>query len=126
MGRRRDQAQFNMRLGRPLLKRLQNAARDQDRSVNSEMVYRLEQSFAQATSHVTDDARRRALLEMADAWLALAANRLQSDDLLTGDLASRDPQARSLFGSPRTRNIPGNEEPELPIPRAPTRTITGG
>jgi hypothetical protein len=53
MGRRKDQAQFNMRLSKPLLKRLQNAAKDQDRSLNSEMVHRLEHSFAPAEEAIT-------------------------------------------------------------------------
>jgi Arc-like DNA binding domain len=52
MGRRKDQAQFNMRLDRPLLKRLQNAAKDQDRSLNSEMVHRLEQSFVPSEDRI--------------------------------------------------------------------------
>jgi hypothetical protein len=46
MGQRKDQAQFNMRLDRALLKQLQAAAKKEDRSVNSEMVHRLEESFS--------------------------------------------------------------------------------
>src|SRR6516164_185024 len=46
MGRRKDDAQFNVRLSRPLLKRLQNAAKDQNRSVNAEIVHRVGLSFS--------------------------------------------------------------------------------
>ena len=46
MARRKEDAQFNVRLSKPLLKRLQSAARDSNRSVNSEIVYRIGLSFS--------------------------------------------------------------------------------
>jgi hypothetical protein len=72
MGRRKDDAQFNMRLGKPLLKRLQNAAKDQNRSVNSEMVRRVEQSFSQSGADQINSA--------AQQFLDLAIEKLMSSD----------------------------------------------
>jgi hypothetical protein len=71
MGRRKDQAQFNMRLSRPLLKQLQNAAKDQDRSLNSEMVHRLEHSFESGDQLTRLTEMVSQLLKMSQGWAAL-------------------------------------------------------
>jgi hypothetical protein len=112
MGRRKDQAQFNMRLSKSLLKRLQIAAKDQDRSVNSEMVHRLEQSF---------QASATQLNAMAQAFLDLAANKVASEKLASETPYSQVPPPPSeVILEARLRATRGtlpDDEPELPMPR---------
>ena len=81
MGRRKDQAQFNMRLDRTLLKRLQVAAKNQDRSLNSEMVHRLEQSFAQGTVAQLN-ATARAFLDLAAQQLISEKRPAEASEVL--------------------------------------------
>jgi hypothetical protein len=65
MGRRKDEAQFNMRLGRPLLRRLQSAAKAEHRSVNSEILHRLESTFAHPAETRSEGGDRRQLRRQA-------------------------------------------------------------
>jgi hypothetical protein len=75
MGRRPDDAQFNLRLSRPLLKQLQTAAKTSRRSLNSEMLLRLEITFRPAIQRMLDAYLDVAKLEqMAETWERLAAN----------------------------------------------------
>jgi hypothetical protein len=126
MGRRKDQAQFNMRLDKPLLKQLQNAAKDQDRSVNSEMVHRLEQSFTQDSiqDRLTENTDRlSALLNMAQQWLTLAAKAPDKQDIYR-QTAARMLESARLMGQEQAKGAPGarartilGQEPELPMAR---------
>jgi len=115
MGRRKDQAQFNMRLSKSLLKRLQIAAKDQDRSVNSEMVHRLEQSFQASATHLN---------AMAQAFLDLAVNKVASEKLASETPYSLVPPPPSevilearLRAAAMARGTLPDDEPELPMPR---------
>jgi hypothetical protein len=126
MGRRKDQAQFNMRLDKPLLKQLQNAAKDQDRSVNSEMVHRLEQSFTRDSiqDRLTENTDRlSALLNMAQAWLTLAPKAPDKEDVYR-ETAARMLETARLMGQEQAEGRPGararpilGQEPELPMAR---------
>jgi hypothetical protein len=132
MARRKDQAQFNMRLDKPLLKQLQNAAKDQDRSVNSEMVHRLEQSFTRDSiqDRLTENTDRlSALLNLALEWLTLAAKAPDKEDVYQD--VYRQTAARiletarlRLMGQEQAKGAPGarartilGQEPELPMAR---------
>ena len=130
MGRRKDQAQFNMRLDKPLLKQLQNAAKDQDRSVNSEMVHRLEQSFTRDSLQdrlAENTDRLSALLNMAQAWLTLAAKAPDKEDVYQNvyrETAARILETARLMAQEQAKGAPGarartilGQEPELPMAR---------
>jgi hypothetical protein len=129
MGRRKDQAQFNMRLDRQLLKRLQIAAKDQDRSVNSEMVHRLEQSFAQTVGQdqlaaLTENVTKLSdLHEMARAWLDLALSKLASDKTsLSSLLAGIAYDEPSDLAPPVPREAPRRSEPDQEPERGTARS----
>jgi hypothetical protein len=141
MGRRKDQAQFNMRLSRPLLKQLQSAAKDQDRSLNSEMVHRLEQSFESGGQLTRLTEMVSVLLEQGKQLHAVAygkrplldlapkadtdpdgGNVIDLMDALRGMLG-REPTIEELHAA-RRRALqvePSDNEPELPM--APRRKI---
>jgi hypothetical protein len=74
--------QFKVRLREALRQQLESAAKAQERSLNSEIVTRLEQSIAQASQdqfkseivgHLEQvQASQYLLIQMAEAWLNLA------------------------------------------------------
>jgi hypothetical protein len=74
MGRRPEDAQFNLRLGRPLLKQLQAAAKANRRSLNSELLLRLEITLRPAVQRMLDTYLDLANVKrMAETWERLAA-----------------------------------------------------
>jgi hypothetical protein len=86
MGRRKDDAQFNLRLSRPLLKQLQTAANTNRRSLNSEMLLRLEITLRPAVQKMLDTYLDVANLKrMAETWERLAvktSNKEQAEKLI--------------------------------------------
>jgi len=73
MARRKEDAQFNLRLSRPLLKQLQTAANTNRRSLNSEMLLRLEITLRPAVQRMLDTYLDLANLKrMAETWERLA------------------------------------------------------
>jgi hypothetical protein len=96
MGRRPDDAQFNLRLGRPLLKQLQTAAKTNRRSLNSEMLLRLEITLRPAVQKMLDTYLDVANLKrMAETWERLAAN--TSNKAQAEKLIKRAELARELL-----------------------------
>jgi hypothetical protein len=101
MGRRPDDAQFNLRLSRPLLKRLQTAAKTNRRSLNSEMLLRLEITFRPAVQRMLDTYLDVATLErMAETWERSAAN--TSNKAQAEMYIKRAELARELMGEQET------------------------
>jgi hypothetical protein len=126
-----DIIQFKIRMREDLRKRLEEVATAERRSLNSEIVARLEQSFARGPNQlaentvqyslnakhslelaeaISDPEQKRMIIGLARAWLALATHHKQNVEAAASTAFVSGP-----FGS--GFQTAANEEPELPMPQ---------
>ena len=122
-----DIIQFKIRMREDLRKRLEEVATAERRSLNNEIVARLEQSFAQGQNQlaentvqyslnakrslelaeaISDAEQKRMIIGLAHSWLALATHP-----------ASSTAFKRGAFDN-GFQTGPANEESELPMPQS--------
>jgi Arc-like DNA binding domain len=135
--RKTDMVQFKVRLREDLRKRLEIAAKNQDRSLNSEMVHRLEHSFAPAEEATTflRNLLRGMLENLGPGELSDLAPPMPASEAGKGEVINLIDALRQKLGraptidelhAARRRALqvePSDEEPELPM--APRRKIGG-
>ena len=108
--KRTDIVKLQLRIREGLRGRLESAAKNQERSLNSEIVARLEESFRRSElASLTENVDRlSALHERSQAWLA----RVSSSPALAEWYAQTKAE---MEARQKARALP-DQEPELPMP----------
>ncbi len=81
----RDSPQFLLRLPEALRDRVKNAARDNKRSMNAEIVARLEETFAGRNAHALSD-----VAGLEEAFTSIVGKMLKDQAKIASNTAARD------------------------------------